>query len=381
MNTAVYESSLQRQAMRSREMLKEIAPLIKAETEQEFSVNEISEAQSVIITGCGDSLMAGIAAQAAFEKLTRLRTRAIRAIEFSRLFRWDKTDHPANKQIVIVISFSGTASRAIECARRANRYGANTIAITGRRNSLLAAECQHTICVNLPSDGEYYPGSLTYTAAIEALFAIALWIAQVKKAILAEDYDRMHAAILHYADKMDDTIHANLQDYLKIADEWKNLGSYDFIGDNSDYATARFWAAKIVETSGGYTTQDDSEGWCHINSLLSNPREIGRVIVANRKTPSFSRLQETAAQVVRLESPLIVITDEPSGFPQEAAIINTPVPEYPWISPILQHMPFDIIAGTIAEINGETAFRNDDKSFDTEEARECVKGGTEIVII
>ena len=57
------------------------------------------------------------------------------------------------------------------------------------------------------------------------------------------------------------------------------------------------------------------------------------------------------------------------------------VPEYLWISPILQHMPFDIIAGTIAEMNGETAFRNNDKSFDTEEARECVKGGTKIVII
>ena len=124
-----YDHSLLRQAMHLKENLQIVYEHVLPQVKK-LPVKELWDAQKIFVTGCGDSWLAGIAAKPAFESITKIETNAIRAIEFSRILSNKNLGYSPNTPLVILISYSGSGSRVIECAQRAVKYGANTIAIT-----------------------------------------------------------------------------------------------------------------------------------------------------------------------------------------------------------------------------------------------------------
>lgn len=381
MSTREFESSLLRQAEKTSGCLCNALENLQQQVEEKLSMKELFDLQSIIISGCGDSWMAAIAVKDAFEKLTKVETRAMRAIDFSRHLSSKKLGFSPNTPLVILISYSGAATRMIECAKRARKYGANTVAITVNLESQLAQECANVVSPILPKDGEFYPGCLTYSAAILALFQIALRIGRVRGVLGSAFFFKTQKDLKAYCISYNSVLDNLCQKALVMAYRWKDLYAYEFIGDGSDKATACFGAAKVVETFGGYTSCQDSEEWCHVDCFFNNPRSIGRVVIVNAKSPSFSRLCETVKQIARVESPILVITDSQTDYGECIEVINVPQAPQIWMSPMLEHLPFDIIAGYMGEMKGEPSFRAGDSGFDTYEARDCVKNGTKIVII
>ena len=381
MNRHDYDDSLLRQARRMEEYVnivyQNVLPQVK-----KLPVKEIWDVQKVFISGCGDSWLAGIAAKPAFESVTKIETNAIRAIEFSRFLSSKNLGYSPNTPLVILISYSGTASRVIECARRASKYGANTIAITNNPDSPLAKECRYLIHVGLPEDGEYQPGLTTYNASMLALFMIALRIGRVRNTISPLVYDDMNKELLNFVAECQKKNDEFEEHAFAIASEWKDLKAEDFIGDYGDYATAFFGSAKVIEAFGGYTTYDDSEDWCHINYFLAEPERIGRVVVTNKSTPSFGRVLETINAIKIINSPCMIISDgKKEEFPETMEVFTTPTPKYFWMNPLVQHIPFDMVAGYIAAIKGIPSFRSDDERYSSDLSKSRLKDGTEIVII
>lgn len=376
------ENSLVRQAESTYDMISCVYENVTAQLGEALPIKEIFDAQKIFITGCGDSWLAGIACKAAFESITKVETYAMRAIEFSRHLNSKNLGYSPNTPMVLVISFSGEATRAVECAMRATQLGANTIAITNNPNSRLAKACRHTVCVGLPDGGEYFPGATTYNASMTALLLIALRMGRAKNTISGEDYLDMRQALLDYTKAVQTEV-ANYEDEaLELAQSWQNLKAADFIGDYSDYATAFFGSAKIIETYGGYTTYDDSEDWCHINYFLAEPEKIGRVVIANPDTPSFGRILETLEAVKLLGSPCIVVTDgDKEQFDSSFHVFAMPKPKYFWLAPLLQHTPFNLVAGYIAALKGESAFRVGIEEFETPLGQNRLNKGTEIKIV
>src|SRR5436309_1216584 len=72
----------------------------------------------VVLTGCGDSYFAGLAARWAFERHAGLPAEAIEALPRGAL--------------VLPISYSGQVARTVEAARNARNAGATVLAVTGR---------------------------------------------------------------------------------------------------------------------------------------------------------------------------------------------------------------------------------------------------------
>lgn len=382
MNKKQYETSLLRQARCTEDMVRLVHNNVSTQLEQVLPMKEIYDAQKIFITGCGDSWLAGVACKAAFESITKVETYSPRAIEFSRHLNGKNLGYSPNTPMVLLISYSGEATRAVECAIRANGRGANTIAITNNPNSRLAKACRHTVCVGLPADGEYFPGGTTYIASMTALLLIAMRIGRARQTISGKEYLDMRQAILDYAADMQKLVEAYDDRAFLLAQSWKELQAEDFIGDYSDYATAFFGSAKVIETFGGYTTYDDSEDWCHINYFLNQPETIGRVVVANPSTPSFGRIQETLEAIKLLGSPCMVVSEgEAALFPEEFEVFTTPKPRYFWLNPLLQHIPFSLVASYIAAMKKTAPFRNDIPAFQTELGMSRLKSGTEITIL
>ena len=381
MNRNDFDNSLARQARRFEEYVKIVCDSVFPQAEK-LPVKEIWDAQKIFITGCGDSWLAGIAAKPAFESVTKIETNAPRAIDFSRALSNKNLGYSPNTPLVILISYSGTAARVIECAQRAVKYGANTIAITNNPESPLAKTCRYCIHVGLPEDGEYQPGLTTYNASMLALFAIALWIGRVRGKISPLEFEDIRKELISYVSVCQKQIEGYEERAFEIAGKWKDLKAEDFIGDYADYATAYFGSAKVIETFGGYTTYDDSEDWCHINYFLADPERIGRVVITNKATPSFGRMLETIGAVKILKCPCMIVTDaEKEEFPEEMEVFTTPAPKYFWMAPLFQHIPFDFVAGYIAALKGAVGFRADDERYSSDLSKSRLKDGTQIVIV
>ena len=381
MNRNDYDNSLARQARRLEEYVKIVYESVFPQVDQ-LPVKEIWDAQKIFITGCGDSWLAGIAAKPAFESVTKIETNAPRAIDFSRALSNKNLGYSPNTPLVILISYSGTAARVIECAKRASKYGANTIAITNNPSSPLAENCRYCIHVGLPENGEYQPGLTTYNASMIALFAIALRIGRIRNKITPLEYEDMKKELLSFVSEAQKKVSEYEERAFETALKWKDLKAEDFIGDYGDYATAFFGSAKVIETFGSYTTYDDSEDWCHINYFLADPEKIGRVVINNESSPSYDRMLETINAVKILKSPCMIVSDAgKEAFPETMEVFTTVKPKYFWMNPLIQHIPFDFVAGYIAALKGETGFRADDERYNSDLAKNRLKSGTQIVII
>ena len=94
-----------------------------------------------------------------------------------------------------------------------------------------------------------------------------------------------------------------------IAEKWKNMEAYDFVGTGFDYAAAWFGHAKVFEALGKYAMHINSEEWLHMNFFMRNVDKIGTIIVANTTNPAMSRNKELIKFAHNLTRPLMVITD------------------------------------------------------------------------
>lgn len=353
MEKSEFVTGLIRQARTSRDIAQEIFSHFDEKTLRVIPSMELHRTQKIIIIGCGDSYCAAIAASAMFESVSKIQTIAMRCIDFSRNISPKELGYAPYTPLVIGISISGTVSRVTEALQMANQYGANTLAITDHPESPVGQAANHVLSVGLPTWGEYRPGANNYTGVLLALACLALRFARAKNTVSQNVYADMRKAIGDYIDAFE-MVRAEIEDRaFAIAKQWTQLHSIDFIGDYADYATAFMNSAKCHEMFGGYTSCTNSEDWCHVNSFLHQPARIGRVVIANSTTPSFSRLKETITAIAALGSPCVVISDRPADeFPAGVEVLTTPAPRYAFLAPIMQHYPFVMIAGFLAGLKG-----------------------------
>ncbi|MEA5050765.1 MAG: SIS domain-containing protein [Oscillospiraceae bacterium] len=384
MNRTDCETSLIRQSRMAAKIVDAVLGSVDYRALDEvLPLKEIHDAQSIIITGCGDSWLAGLAVKPVFESFSGVAVNVMRCVEFSRFLSGKMLGYSPNTPLVIGISVSGAVSRTAEALARATKHNANTIAITDNPESPVGKAARHIVPLHLPEGVEYGPGANSYNGILVILLAIALRIGRAKNRISCDDYEDMKQAISDYANDVQKVMPAFEERAFELAKTWKDLRAIDFIGDYADYATAYFGSAKVIETYGGYTTYDDSEDWCHINYFLSEPETVGRVVIANKNTPSFGRLQETLQTIRQLKSPCIVVTDaDKSEFPPEFEVFTVPAPRYAWLDPLMQHFPLDLLAGSIAGLLGIPQFRTDMAEFDIKGVTDGARiRGSEIVVL
>lgn len=396
MNHNDYSSALLAQIRNS---VRDVNTIAAAETFEFFEscipASAVKTFSRVTLTGCGDSYCAGIAAKPVFENAEAFTgtgmvpgtpTEALRNIDCSRYLNTYKGWEPLtlHNNVVCAVSISGAPKRPTEAVKRFQEVGAQSIAFTTNPNSELAKNAAFVVPMTLPPC-DHAPNVTSYYSSLFSLMMFGFYMSMVKGQITREQANACRMGLLQYANSYSGKVMDELSEKaFKLAQQWEADGvdNMDFVGDGADYATAFFGSAKIIETFGGYTTYDDSEDWCHINYFLAQPETIGRVVITNPSTPSFGRMLETLNAVKLLESPCIVISEgEKELFPESFAVFTTPKPRYFWLNPLLQHIPFSLVAGYIAAMKGEQPFRIGIPAFETELGKNRLKNGTAIKIL
>ncbi|HMO57899.1 MAG TPA: SIS domain-containing protein [Roseiflexaceae bacterium] len=230
--------------------------------------NEYLSVKRVVLTGCGDSYMAGVASELSFEEVAGVPTEALAAMQVGR-YAAPYFDHmfPRNP-LVVGVSVSGTVARTREALVMARKNGALTVAATGNPDSPLGQVAEKILPCVVP-DFAPAPGVRSYRISLMALLLLAIRIGEVRARLTQDQANALRKQLKGTADSIEATIAAIREPVKKLAEATAKHRHFVFVGDGPNLATALFSAAKLMEAAGRHADGQDTEEWAHLQYFVN----------------------------------------------------------------------------------------------------------------
>lgn len=337
----------------------------------------------IILTGCGDSFLAGKAALSAFKKLTGVAGNKVihaRCIDASRYIPFPAGS--AEKTLVIGVSASGGAMRLVEALTRARNRGCATLIVTNKPESNCGKAAEYRFIVGT-EDSNDSPGYTSYYCSMYGLFAVAAMIGEARRFKPAGTLDALIENVGRYTESYLPELERIDAQMFAYAGKVKDSRGFEEIGDGSGYATAWFVGAKFVECAGAMAPAIDSEDWCHVHTFAHDPGNIGTIVQGQKGAPNSSRIGETVHQAFGTGRPVLFVCDgtkEDFGIKEDVEVCRVPEPPkgYDFLMPLMDHVPGSLVASYIAAMWNVAYFRRDDERRAAAYAK-MVKEPTEIL--
>ncbi len=304
----------------------------------------------VILTGCGDSLFAGMATRLAFERFAGVRCRAVEALELARYeVRYVSADPPP---LLVAISYSGEVGRTIEAAAAGQRFGWRTVGLTGRADGRLAGEVATPVVMDVPTLG-FSPGTSTYVAMITALLVLAAELARAH----GRDAEAvtLDGALERVPDLAARTLDLAAGPAAEAAEIVARAPTTTFLGAGPSRASAAFGAAKLFEGPQRYGVAQDLEEWAHEQYFVSGPSTP--VVVVAPVGASHDRAAELVDEMAFVGAPAIVVSDvRPTA--RSAGVRHLPVAGGldESLSPLLTALPLALLGFFVADVLGTSSY-------------------------
>lgn len=352
------DNAMRRQALSLPELLREQYRDLEPKTRKILTTPEIFSIQNIVLTGCGDSKFAAMATKHAFEALTGMRTEVVTAVELSRYYPQKRLGNAPNNPLVIAVSNSGGVARVGEAVQRAVKHGAFVLGVTGKEESLLGQSASRVLKLDIPKF-ESAPGVRGYLVSVMVLLLLAIRIGEVRGKYTMDKANAMRKDILKQADALEEAMPRLDAQMMALAEQWKDMEAFNYIGAGPDEAAAAFGQAKVFEALGKYGMYVNTEEFLHLDFFMRNVDKIGTVLVCHSESPALSRAREVAGHCVRdLKRPTIVITDDAAAFdiPQENLVL-VPKTGFAINAPLNQFVPIALLMADIMAMIGEVSGR------------------------
>lgn len=325
--------------------------------------DECLSVKRIVITGCGDSHMAGVAAELAFEKLAQIPTEPMRANTGGRYASPYTLSHFPNNPLVLGISVSGTTARTLEALGLFKNAGLPTMALAGNPDSPMGKMADKVLACTAP-DFPPAPGIRTYRMSLMALYLLAIRLGEVKGLYSQDDAGILRQSLLSTADAIEATIAAVNDKTRKLAEAYANEKSHVFVGDGPNFATAMFGAAKLIESAGVHAMGQESEEWAHLQyftavesatpTFLISPGYRGHDRVGDLMAP----LKNIGRQIVAIvpEGDQVVAPHADWVLPVVGEVAEV-------FSPMVYPIATELFAAHMADVMGEPYFRTNNEGY------------------
>ena len=315
--------------------------------------------KNVVATGCGDSLCAALAGQAAFEQFTDLRVDTPSCLDLGRSYdvrRFGKK----GETLVIVISTSGLVSRCVEAIRRAKRNGAVTLAVTANADCELAKTADYVLDVTLTEFwSDRTPGSRNFVGSALALHLLALEAGIARGTATAEDKADFIAETLRYNKEWEDLIPSLYDRFLKLADDWNDIPYFEALSAGAEFAAAWFTQAKIFEGINLFARYENFEDWAHVDYILRNLNS-GIFLYCSEKNPALSRCREIESILDRQHYRYLTVTDaDPASFKNPDNVVTIPTSKYLFLHTLFESVVGCIMADCLQRLKGNGYYCSD----------------------
>jgi glutamine---fructose-6-phosphate transaminase (isomerizing) len=319
--------------------------------------NECLSVKRVVIAGCGDSHMAGVAAELAFEQLAGISTEPMNAMQagrygapyFEQLF-------PRNP-LVLGISVSGTVARTREALVLARKQGALTVALTGNPAAPLAGAAERVYDCKVP-DFAPAPGVRSYRVSLLALYLLAIRLAEVRGRMTQDQASAVRQQLKSTADSIEATVQAIRAPVRALAEAVAGQTQFVFTGDGPNYATALFGAAKVIEAAGRHAIGQDTEEWAHLQYFV-NVDTATPTFVISPGGRGHNRAAELIGSMKRIGRTVVAVVPEGdqaiAGGADWVLPVAGQVPEI--FTPMVYAVASELFAAELSDVVGEPPFR------------------------
>ncbi len=315
--------------------------------EMEITEAEFRAVKKINIAACGTSWHAGQAGKFMIESLARV------PVEVDYASEWRYRDPILDPDtITLLISQSGETADTIAAQREAKAKGSKTIAICNVVGSMITRESAGTIYTHAgPEIG--VASTKAFTAQLTALYLFALYLAQLRGAVTAEQAKDAVQELTRIPGKLEHLL-THEEECEHLAKEYVRAQDFLFLGRGIHYPIALEGALKLKEVSyihaEGYPAGEMKHG---PNALIDENLPV--VIVATRDlndSGSSVRYEKTLSNLkeVKARSGIVIaLATEGDEEIKEAAdhvIYIPPAPET--LLPILEILPMQLLAYHIA---------------------------------
>lgn len=318
-------SLLAKEILEQGAVLKQVLDRRAAEVEEVVRQCLAREPRDWVVTGCGDSLFAGMCAEVWFADAAATPLRAIHALHFSRYLY--KSVHQSS--IVFALSYSGNTARAVEAAVAAKSRGALVVAITANADSRLVevADCW------LPNDARNERSNCrtqSFQAAALLLRMVANRVATVAGHAAPPEPDDLPNVV-------DTLSRAASEPVRAIVGALPDGLNFTVIGGGYSYPVSQYGAAKLFEAATIPAHVAELEQFVHCEIFPVN--ETSCIVITAPRGPSFRRAVEVADGLRELGAITIGITDDPTFAARCAYHVMLPSDNHESLMPFLACIP------------------------------------------
>lgn len=324
-----------------RQMLREYPPVLQNNLTRENT----STWRKLILTGCGDSLFAAMAARQVLMRWTGLDAQVIPAVELAR--NEEGGFLAAEGTVVVAVSNSGHVSRIIEAVRRINALGGTTLAVTGNENSALYHDAKIGLLYQCPSF-PFAPGVRSYCACLLALYLLAFRVGKIR----GKELTAAEETLLEVPPLLEGAMESWKAAAFEAARRLQPMASFEFVGSGSDLATGWFGHAKIIETVGKPTAVVNVEDWFHLNYFMRDVYRTATCVVFGRNNPARSRYMEMLSTAETMGRPVLLLTDD--EMLSCGITMRIPQTVDPLCFPLACYLPLAMVASFLCDLAGET---------------------------
>jgi len=319
--------------------------------EMQISEAEFRSAAKINIIACGTSWHAGQAGKFMIETLARV------PVEVDYASEWRYRNPIVDKDtITLVISQSGETADTIAAQREAKSRGSKTLAICNVVGSMITREAAGTVYTHAgPEIG--VASTKAFTGQLTALYIFAMYLAQVRGAMTAEQAQAAMQELTRIPGKLE-TVLAHDAACDELAKRYQKVHDFLFLGRGIHYPIALEGALKLKEISyihaEGYPAGEMKHG---PNALIDENLPV--VVIATRDVNnpgSVLRYEKTMSNLKEVKARsgvVIALATEGDEEIKEAADHVVYVPAAPEeLSPILEIVPLQLLAYHIAVRRG-----------------------------
>jgi glutamine---fructose-6-phosphate transaminase (isomerizing) len=319
--------------------------------EMQIGEAEFRSAAKINIIACGTSWHAGQAGKFMIETLARV------PVEVDYASEWRYRNPIVDKDtITLVISQSGETADTIAAQREAKSRGSKTLAICNVVGSMITREAAGTVYTHAgPEIG--VASTKAFTGQLTALYIFAMYLAQVRGAMTAEQAQAAMLELTRIPGKLE-TVLAHDGACDELAKRYQKVHDFLFLGRGIHYPIALEGALKLKEISyihaEGYPAGEMKHG---PNALIDENLPV--VVIATRDVNnpgSVLRYEKTMSNLKEVKARsgvVIALATEGDEEIKEAAdhvLYVPPAPEE--LSPILEIVPLQLLAYHIAVRRG-----------------------------
>ena len=350
-------SEMLKQILSLPDLIAEQVPLLDMRVRAAFTHNELLSIKEIVFTGCGDSYFAGMAARHFFQRVCNISTRALPALEASRYDLVDyKSQFPKNP-LVMATSVTGKVIRTIEAINITKEQNGLAVGITGNPEGPFAAACEKIIDCYLPPL-PHSPGVRSYRMSMLVMYLLGIHLAEVKAIISQRDAGVLRDRLKETADRLAETIKLSQKKAEDLANTFREVKYFVFIGDGTNNATAYFSAAKITEACGLIAVPQNAEEWAHLQYFENTFPDAPTFVISNEHR-GYPRILELLEPMRRIGRRIVAITPpdckELTSFADYVLPVTAKVDDL--FSPIVYAAGGELFASYLADAVKATYFR------------------------